>query len=142
MESHIYNQVTLKPITSTPGWQPAIGEQFIYSKNGEEMLVVMFGTESENAIVTKQQLEGWLNKIERLRKLEAELEQDIGKVVLQLDKLAMMLDNPMKAAMMLPRLMSGKVNPKELGIDIEHLQAVGRKYAPLTVATLEKSKQQ
>lgn len=91
--------------------------------------------QEDQAIVNKDQLAKWLEKIEAANKFRAEVATDIGHVVESIHNVVKNAgDNPMK---LVQKLAMGKFDVKALGLDVEQLQAIGAKYAPDTVRRIQ-----
>jgi hypothetical protein len=87
------------------------------------------------AIVNSEQLNQWIEAIKSGKQFRSEVETDIGWVAESLHNLMKgMGDSPMK---LVSKAMMGKLNPAELGLDIDRLQAIGAKYAPETIKKLQ-----
>lgn len=79
-------------------------------------------------------LQKWLEQIKAFNKMKSELETDIGYVATALHNLTG-IKNPMPTLM---KLISGSLKPAELGLDMDRIQAIAEKYAPVTCAELKK----
>lgn len=86
--------------------------------------------------VTRVQLETWLEKIRAYNMLQIDLENDIGWISKAIDNI-IHSSNPMK---LVPKILMGKIDLKEIGLDEERLEAISRKYAPKTYEQLQQKK--
>lgn len=87
-------------------------------------------------IVTKEELQGWLEKIKELNQLRADLENDIGWISKAIDNV-IGSPNPLK---LVPKILTGKINLKELGLDEERLEMISAKYAPAAHKEIQSKK--
>lgn len=112
----------------------ASAKQAIYEwhkeKNGEPAQ-----SGNDGAIVGREQLEAWLNKIKEYNQFKAEAETDIGYIAEALHKLTN-LGNPGPLVM---KLLSGNLTPDKLGLDVDKIVTIAKKYAPLKCAELAKT---
>lgn len=93
---------------------------------------------ADHALVKADQLQAWLEKIKAHNALKSELETDIGYVAIALNNLTG-IKNPMPLLM---KLISGKITPAELGLDMDRIQAIAEKYAPVTCAKIKEDAEQ
>ena len=101
--------------------------------------IVKHLTDAGTTVVRKEDLESWLSAIKESRKFKEEAETDIGWVAETIDRIQRVAAaNPMKILSKV--MMGGQDKLKELGLDpanLERLEQIAAKYAPLTYARLK-----
>lgn len=91
--------------------------------------------EPETILITvpKAQLEILINKSKELAQLRVDLENDIGWISKAIDNV-MNSSNPLK---LVPKILTGKISMKQLGLDDERLEQISAKYAPKAHAEIK-----
>lgn len=87
----------------------------------------------ETITVPKEQLEILINKSKELTQLRVDLENDIGWISKAIDSV-MNSSNPLK---LVPKILTGKISMKQLGLDDERLEQISAKYAPKAHAEIK-----
>lgn len=83
-------------------------------------------------VVSRDDLERWVARIREADQFKKDCEQDIGYVVDLFKSLEQTFSgNPLK---MITKMATGKLDVAELGLDLKRLEAIGHKYAPLTMS--------
>lgn len=109
----------------------ASAKNAIYTWHKESNAEPMQSAE-DGAIVTKAQLEAWLSKIKEYNQFKADAEVDIGYIAEALHNLTN-LGNPGPLIM---KLLSGNLKPEAMGLDVDKIVEIAKKYAPAKCAEL------
>ncbi len=94
------------------------------------------GPQPIHIAVPKAQLEILINRSKELTQLRSDLENDIGWISRAIDNI-INSPNPLK---LVPKIIMGKINMKELGLDDERLESISSKYAPKAHAEIQAKK--
>lgn len=120
-------------------WDPENDEKPVAVKAA----IVKHLTDAGTTVVRKEDLESWLAAIRESRQFKQEAETDIGWVAETIDRIQRVAAaNPMKILSKV--MMGGQDKLKELGLDpanLERLEQIAAKYAPLTYARLKSQPQ-
>lgn len=120
-------------------WDPENDEKPVAVKAA----IVKHLTDAGITVVRKEDLESWLSAIKESRQFKEQAETDIGWVAETIDRIQRVAAaNPIKILSKV--MMGGQDKLKELGLDpanLERLEQIAAKYAPLTYARLKSQPQ-